>query len=87
MAVSGRTRVEPLSERSWGMSVSIPPFWQGGYPLAEGLGAVLEYGAIRQGERFICYPLVIGVPGRIRIKAMDDWSDEREPELSHGSCV
>ncbi len=32
-------------------------------------------------------PLVVGVPGRIRIKAMDDRGDKREPELCHGGCV
>lgn len=58
-----------------------------GHPFAEGLGAVLEYGAVRQGKGPLGDPLVIGVPGRIRIKAMDDRGDEREPELRHGGCV
>ncbi len=58
-----------------------------GHPFAECLGAVLEYGAVRQGEGPFRDPLVIGVPGRIRIKAMDDRGDEGEPELRHGGCV
>ena len=58
-----------------------------GHPFAEGLGAVLEDGAVRQGEGLFRDPLVIGVPGRIRIKAMDDRGDEGQPELCHGGCV
>ena len=58
-----------------------------GHPFAEGLGAVLEYGAVRQGKGPFRDPLVIGVPGRIRIKAMDDRGDERQPELRHGGSV
>ena len=51
------------------------------------LRAVLEYGAVRQGKGPFRDPLVIGVPGRIRIKAMDDRGDERQPELRHGGSV
>ena len=58
-----------------------------GHPFAEGLGAVLEHGTVRQGEGLLGDPLVIGVPGRIRIKAMDDRGDEGQPELRHGGCV
>ena len=58
-----------------------------GHPFAEGLRTVLEYGAVRQGEGSFRDPLVIGVPGRIRIKAMDDRGDEGEPELRHGGSV
>ena len=58
-----------------------------GHPFAKGLRAVLEYGAIRQGERFFGDTLVVGVPGRIRIKAMDDRRYEGEAELCHGGCV
>ena len=58
-----------------------------GHPFAEGLGAVLEHGAVRQGEGLFRDSLVIGVPGRIRIKAMDDRRDESEAELRHGGCV
>ena len=58
-----------------------------GHPFAEGLGAVLEHGAVRQGEGFFRDSLVIGVPGRIRIKAMDDRRYESEAELRHGGCV
>lgn len=46
-----------------------------------------QYRAVRQGERIFGDPLVIGVPGRIRIKAMDDRGDECEPELRHGGCI
>lgn len=41
-----------------------------GHPFAECPGAVPEDGAVRQGEGVFGNPLVIGVPGRIRIKAM-----------------
>ena len=58
-----------------------------GHPFAEGLGAVLERGAVRQGEGLFRDSLVIGVPGRIRIKAMDDRRYESEAELRHGGCV
>ena len=58
-----------------------------GYPFAECLGAEPEHGAVRQGEGFIRDPLVVGVSGRIRIKAMDDRGDECQPELCHGGCV
>ncbi|KAI4446403.1 hypothetical protein C823_000921 [Eubacterium plexicaudatum ASF492] len=58
-----------------------------GHPFAEGLGAVLEHGAVRQGEGLFRDSLVIGVPGRIRIKAMDDRRYESEAELRHGGCV
>ena len=58
-----------------------------GHPFAEGLGAVLEHGAVRQGEWLLRDPLVVGVPGRIRIKVMDDRGDECQPELCHGGCV
>ena len=54
-----------------------------GHPFAEGFGAVLEHGAVRQGEGLFCDPLVIGVSGRIRIKAMDDRGDERQLKLYH----
>ena len=58
-----------------------------GHPFAECLGTVLEYRAVRQGERFFGDALVVSVPGRVRIKAMDDRRDESEAELCHGSCV
>ena len=58
-----------------------------GHPFAEGLGAVLEHGAVKQGEGLFRDSLVIGVPGRIRIKAMDDRRYESEAELCHGGCV
>ena len=58
-----------------------------GHPFAEGLWAVLEYRAVRQGERFFGDTLVVSVPGRIRIKAMDDRRYESEAELCHGGCV
>ena len=58
-----------------------------GHPFAEGLWAVLEYRAVRQGEGLFRDSLVIGVPGRIGIKAMDDRRYESEAELRHGGCV
>ena len=58
-----------------------------GHPFAEGLWAVLEYRAVRQGKRFFGDTLVVSVPGRIRIKAMDDRRYESEAELCHGGCV
>lgn len=58
-----------------------------GDPLAEGFGAVLEYRAVRQGERFFCDSLIISVSGRVGIKVMDDRCDECEPELGHGRCA
>ena len=58
-----------------------------GHPFAEGLWAIVEYRAVRQGERFFGDTLVVSVPGRIRIKAMDDRSYESEAELCHGGCV
>ena len=58
-----------------------------GHPFADGLWAVLEHGAVRQSEGICSNALVIGVSGRIRIKAVDDRSNECEPELCHGSCV
>ena len=58
-----------------------------GHPFVEGLGAVLEHGVVRQGEGLFRDRLVIGVPGRIRIKAMYDQGDEGQLELRHGGCV
>lgn len=58
-----------------------------GYPFADGFWAVVEYRTVRQGKGTRGNALVIGIPGRIRIKAMDDRGDESEPELCHGSCV
>ncbi len=57
------------------------------HPLADSLGAVAEGGTIRQGERVLGDALVIGISGRIRIKAMDDRCDEGKPELCHGGSV
>ena len=58
-----------------------------GYPLADGFGAIAEHRTIRQGERVLGDTLVVGVPGRIWVKVMDDRCDEREPKLCHGGCI
>ena len=52
-----------------------------GYPFADGLGAVLENGSIRQGQWFFRDAAVISVPGSIRKKAVDHRCDQGEPEL------
>ena len=39
-------------------------------PFAERFGAIAEYRAVRQGQGIFSDPPVIGIPGRIRIKAM-----------------
>ena len=41
-----------------------------GHPLADGLGAVAEHGSVRQGKRILGDAPVVGVPGRVGIKAI-----------------